>query len=115
SEIAKAPAGNTPSALGAAGTIAHPGGAPIASHAGEKHVAPAAAPEEETGPVTVPDAAKAAAEGWFAAYVRGDVGWMAGWSAAPFTAGGQVAAKDGTDVKRVYQELIKEAGKDRRF
>ena len=38
-------------------------------------------------------------EGWFAAYLRRDPAWLAGWSAVPFTAGGQVVARDGAALK----------------
>jgi hypothetical protein len=62
--------------------------------------------------VVVPEVtpeARAAAEGWFAAYARGDAGWLAGWSAAPFVAGGEVAARDGAAVRRMYKQLLDEA------
>ncbi|MSP60289.1 MAG: TonB family protein [Myxococcales bacterium] len=69
----------------------------------------------EPAGATVPDGARDAAQGWFAAYVRGDAGWLSGWSAAPFVAGGEVAAKDGEAVKRLYAALLREAPGDRRL
>jgi hypothetical protein len=59
-------------------------------------------------PEVTPEA-KSAAESWFDAYTRGDAGWLAGWSAAPFTAGGEVVAKDGPAVKALYKQLLAEA------
>jgi hypothetical protein len=53
--------------------------------------------------------ARDAAEGWFAAYQRGDAAWLAGWSAAPMTAAGEVVAKDGAGVKAMYKQLLAEA------
>ena len=53
--------------------------------------------------------ARSAAEGWFAAYARGDVGWMAGWSATPFVAGGHVAARDPAKLKSMFRQLLAEA------
>ena len=50
-----------------------------------------------------------------AAYVKGDQAWLAGWSAVPLTAQGEVAAKDATALKRLYGELLREAPKDRRL
>ena len=84
--------------------------APSSEEGGESSSSAVAA---AAAPTTVPDAAKDAAEGWFGAYVRGDAGWLAGWSAAPFTADGQVVAKDGTAVKKVFATLIAEAAHDR--
>jgi TonB family protein len=52
---------------------------------------------------------RSAAEGWFAAYTRGSVSWLAGWSATPFTAGGEVVAKDGDKLKVIYKQLVAEA------
>jgi hypothetical protein len=63
----------------------------------------------------VPDGAKDAAQAWFAAYVRGDAGWLAGWSATPFSAAGQEAARDGASLKKLYAALLKEAPGDRRL
>jgi hypothetical protein len=39
---------------------------------------------------------------------------MAGWSAAPFSTGGEVAVRDAAALKRMYADLIKEAN-DRRL
>jgi TonB family protein len=64
-------------------------------------------PPAETPQVT--EEAVRAAEGWFAAYQRGDSAWLAGWSAAPFTAAGEVVAKDGAAVKTMYKQLLAEA------
>ncbi len=52
---------------------------------------------------------RAAAEGWFAAYARGDAAWLAGWSATPFTAAGEVIARDATALKAMYKQLLGEA------
>ena len=68
-------------------------------------------PPPETPQVT--DEARAAAEGWFAAYQRGDAAWLAGWSAAPMTAAGETVAKDGPSVKAVYKQLMAEAPSNR--
>jgi hypothetical protein len=75
--------------------------------------APAATQQGADG--QVPDGARDAAQGWFAAYVRGDAGWLAGWSATPLGAGGQVAAHTAAEVKRLYADLLKEAPADRRL
>jgi TonB family protein len=47
-----------------------------------------------------------AAEGWFAAYVRRDPAWLAGWSATPFVAEGEVIARDGATLKKFYAEMV---------
>ncbi|MGZ3442402.1 MAG: TonB C-terminal domain-containing protein, partial [Polyangia bacterium] len=52
---------------------------------------------------------RAAAEGWFAAYTRGDAAWLAGWSATPFTAAGEVVARDPAALKAMYKQLLSEA------
>ncbi|HEX9101392.1 MAG TPA: TonB C-terminal domain-containing protein, partial [Polyangia bacterium] len=46
-----------------------------------------------------------AAQGWFSAYDRGDANWLAGWSATPFTAAGEVVARDATALKAMYKQL----------
>jgi TonB family protein len=51
-------------------------------------------------------AARIAAEGWFAAYVRGDAAWLAGWSATPFLGDGEVIARDVGTLKKFYTELV---------
>jgi TonB family protein len=67
-------------------------------------------PREVAAAVPVVTAeARSAAEGWFAAYARGDVGWMAGWSATPFVAGGHVVARDSAKLKSVFKQLLAEA------
>ncbi|HEX2573286.1 MAG TPA: energy transducer TonB [Polyangia bacterium] len=73
-----------------------------------------AEPSEPATPTAIPEAVREAAQGWFAAYGRGDVGWLAGWSAVPFVAGGHVAAQDAPAIKKVYAELVREADGDRR-
>ncbi len=70
---------------------------------------PAPAPND-----TVPGGARDAAQGWLGAYQRGDVRWLAGWSATPFLAAGQVAANDGAALKRLYTELVAESPTDRK-
>ena len=52
---------------------------------------------------------RSAAQGWFAAYVRGDARWLAGWSATPFTAAGEVVAPDAAKLKAMYRQLLAEA------
>ena len=52
---------------------------------------------------------RGAAEGWFAAYARGDAGWLAGWSATPFVAAGEVIARDSAKLKAMYKQLLSEA------
>ena len=64
-------------------------------------------------PVVVPEVTpevRSAAEGWFAAYQRGDATWLAGWSATPFVANGQVTARDAKALKAMYKQLLDEAG-----
>jgi hypothetical protein len=75
---------------------------------------PTARPTAPT--VVVPEVTsevRAAAEGWFAAYARGDAAWLAGWSATPFTAAGEVVAKDATALKAMYKQLLGEASQKR--
>jgi TonB family protein len=74
----------------------------------EIHEEPKTQPPPAETPV-VTDEARAAAEGWFAAYQRGDAAWLAGWSAAPMTAAGEIVAKDGAAVKAMYKQLMAEA------
>lgn len=57
---------------------------------------------------------RAAAEGWFAAYARGDAAWLAGWSATPFTAAGEVIARDAGALKKMYRQLLAEAPRVRK-
>ncbi len=62
--------------------------------------------------VVVPEVtpeARSAAEGWFAAYTRGDASWLAGWSATPFQAAGEVVARDAAALKKMYRQLLDEA------
>jgi TonB family protein len=81
----------------------------------EQHETQAEAPVVRPSPVvppTVPEVTqevRAAAEGWFAAYTRGSVSWLAGWSATPFTAAGEVVARDPDKLKTVYKQLVAEA------
>jgi TonB family protein len=72
---------------------------------------PSVRPPSQPPPVVpeVTSEARAAAEGWFAAYARGDAAWLAGWSASPFSAAGEVVAKDGPAVKAMYKQLMAEA------
>lgn len=77
---------------------------------------PTAKPPAPT--VVVPEVTsevRAAAEGWFAAYTRGDSAWLAGWSATPFTAAGEVVAKNAAELKGMYRELLAEAPKTRKL
>jgi hypothetical protein len=68
---------------------------------------PSAAPRVVVPEVT--DEVRAAAEGWFAAYTRGDVAWLAGWSATPFSAAGETVARDAPTLKAMYKQLLGEA------
>jgi hypothetical protein len=71
---------------------------------------PTAKPSAPT--VVVPEVTsevRAAAEGWFAAYTRGDASWLAGWSATPFTAAGETIARDAPALKAMYRQLLGEA------
>jgi TonB family protein len=88
------------------------------SEAHEEHAEAARPVEEEPSRTTTPAPAETpqvteeavrTAEGWFAAYQRGDAAWLAGWSAAPMTAAGEIVAKDGPGVKAVYKQLMSEA------
>jgi TonB family protein len=72
---------------------------------------PSAAPEVVVPEVT--SEVRAAAEGWFAAYARGDAAWLAGWSATPFSAAGETVAKDGATLKSMYKQLLAEAPQKR--
>jgi TonB family protein len=79
---------------------------------GEHEHATATAPPQPAVP-EVTEEVRAAAEGWFAAYARGDAAWLAGWSATPFTAAGEVVAKDAPALKSMYKQLLAEAPKSR--
>jgi TonB family protein len=72
---------------------------------------PTPAPEVVVPEVT--SEVRAAAEGWFAAYARGDAAWLAGWSATPFSAAGEMVAKDGATLKTMYKQLLAEAPQKR--
>jgi TonB family protein len=77
---------------------------------------PTAKPPAPT--VVVPEVTsevRAAAEGWFAAYARGDAAWLAGWSATPFTAAGEVVARDGAALKAMYKQMLDEAAGKRKL
>ena len=78
----------------------------------EKSPAPSVTRTETTTQVVVPEVTaevRTAAEGWFASYTRGDAAWLAGWSATPFTAAGEVIAKDAAKLKTVFAQLLAEA------
>jgi TonB family protein len=116
--------GATAGARGAAGggalDLAHAGDGPrrltrepTARPRGDDEI-PTAKPAAPT--VVVPevtDEVRAAAEGWFAAYARGDVAWLAGWSATPFTAAGETVARDASALKAMYKQLHAEAPRTR--
>jgi TonB family protein len=57
---------------------------------------------------TVTEEARNAAEGWFAGFAGGRVKHMAGWSATPFSAGGEVVARDGAKLVAIYEQLVGE-------
>jgi TonB family protein len=67
-------------------------------------------PEPEAVP-TVTEAVHDTAEGWFAAWGRGDVSWLAGWSAVPFLANGQIAAKTPDALRDMYKQMLSEVQK----
>ena len=71
---------------------------------------PSHAATEEAVP-TVTEEVHSAAEGWFSAWGRGDVSWLAGWSAVPFIANGQVVAKTPDTLKGMYKQMIAEVQK----
>lgn len=56
----------------------------------------------------VPAEARVAAEKWLTAYRKGDARWLAGYSAVPFSAGGKTVAEDGTELRAMYHEMLKE-------
>jgi hypothetical protein len=83
----------------------------------EPHEAtPTVRPTAEAAPVVpeVTSEVRAAAEGWMAAYARGDASWLAGWSATPFTAAGETIAHDADKLKQVYKQLLAEAPQSRK-
>jgi TonB family protein len=57
---------------------------------------------------SVPDEARQAAQKWLLAYTRGDVRWLAGYSAVPFSAGGKTVAEDGEELRTMYRQLVAE-------
>jgi TonB family protein len=66
----------------------------------------------QPAPPNVPEVteeARTAAKEWFNAYRTGNVKWLAGWSALPFTAGGEIVARDADKLKKIYQQLVSEA------
>lgn len=77
--------------------------------------APASKPSSELPVPEVTPEVRAAAEGWFAAYVRGDAAWLAGWSATPFVAAGEIVAEDAAKLKAMYRQLLAEAPQSRRL
>lgn len=93
---------------------------PRAPRAGGKR-APAAVPtsssptSSSSDGVTIPQAARDAAQGWFASYARGDERWLAGWSATPFTANGTVSARTPVETRQMYAELLREVPGSRRL
>jgi hypothetical protein len=76
---------------------------------GDGDIPTAKPPAPEVVVPEVTSEVRAAAEGWFAAYNRGDAAWLAGWSATPFTAAGEVVARDGAALKAMYKQLLGEA------
>ncbi len=76
---------------------------------GDDDIPSAKPPAPEVVVPEVTSEVRAAAEGWFAAYARGDAAWLAGWSATPFTAAGEVVAKDAAALKTMYKQLLGEA------
>jgi TonB family protein len=76
---------------------------------GDDDIPSAKPPSAEVVVTEVTPEAHAAAEAWFAFYERGDVAWLAGWSATPFTAAGEVIARDGATLKKIYRDMLAEA------
>jgi TonB family protein len=58
--------------------------------------------------------AREVSEAWFMSYVRGDAPWLAGWSATPFIAEGEVIARDAATLKAFYATMVaaKPSGED---
>ncbi len=80
-------------------------------HAPAAHAEASSAATAPVVPANVPTVTaevRSAAEGWFASYSRGDAAWMAGWSALPFTAAGEVVARDGAHLKTIYRAMLTE-------
>jgi TonB family protein len=113
-------------ANGGAGAQNLGGNAPSSTEGGPRRLArekphqsgdddiPSARPPSETVVQTeVTSEAHAAAEGWFAAFTRGDAAWLAGWSATPFTAAGEVIARDAPTLKKMYRDLLSETNGSR--
>lgn len=109
---------------GGAGNLGQPVGAngegprrlqrePTPRPRGDDDIPSAKPPAPEVVVPEVTSEVRAAAEGWFAAYARGDAAWLAGWSATPFTAAGEVVAKDATALKAMYKQLLGEASPKR--
>jgi TonB family protein len=76
---------------------------------GDDDIPSARPPSAEVVVPEVTQEVHAAAEGWFAAYTRGDAAWLAGWSATPFTAAGEIIARDAATLKKMYRDLLAEA------
>ncbi len=109
-----------------AGVPRRPSGAHAAAAATSPGLALAPAAAEDEGPrrlqrapengaslptvPTVTSEVQSAAEGWFAAWARGDVAWLAGWSAVPFLAGGHVSAKTSDALRAMYKQMLAEGG-----
>jgi TonB family protein len=70
-----------------------------------------AEPAKPSGPPPpeVTAEARQTVDGWFKAYVRGDNAWLAGWSAVPFMAAGEVVARDAAALHAMYKQLLAEA------
>jgi len=110
---------------GGAGNLGQPVGAggegprrlqrePTPRPRGDDDIPTAKPPAPEVVVPEVTSEVRAAAEGWFAAYARGDAAWLAGWSATPFTAAGEVVAKDAAALKAMYKQLLGEASSTKR-
>jgi TonB family protein len=65
-------------------------------------------PSAPPPPEVTADARKTV-DGWFSAYVRGDGAWLAGWSAVPFMAAGEVVAREPNALRAMYKQLLAEA------
>jgi TonB family protein len=105
--------GTPPNSVGAEGPR-HLSREPTPRPRGDDDIPTARPPSEEVIVPEVTQEVRAAAEGWFAAYTRGDAAWLAGWSATPFTAAGEVIARDAPTLKKMYRDLLGEAGGERK-
>ncbi|HWE27114.1 MAG TPA: TonB family protein, partial [Polyangia bacterium] len=106
--VAGAGASFAPSAQGSARPQAEPTESSGATGAGASASAEPATPSGPPPP-EVNAEARQTVDGWFRAYMRGDNAWLAGWSALPFMAAGEVVARDAPALHAMYKQLLAEA------